>query len=106
MTGTDVVYNPPPFFQREVKARRGGMDGLGLAPPPGELSAPIPREAQTERVSVDAQPSPPQCEHWGTSPKGGGKKRRAKRARYTSNRVYCAPGNSGHGKAVSADFTA
>jgi len=101
MTGTDFIYNPTPFFQREVKARRGGVDGLGLAPPLGELSRPIPREAVTERA-----PSPPQCEHWGTSPKGGGKKRRAKRARYTSNRVYCAPGNSGYGKAVSADFTA
>ena len=50
MTGTDFVYNPPPFFQREVKARRGGMDGLGLAPPLGELAWPIPREAMTERA--------------------------------------------------------
>jgi hypothetical protein len=105
MTGTDFVYNPPPFFQREVKARRGRVDGLGLAPPPGELSAPIPREAQTERVSVDAQPSPPQCEHWGTSPKGGGKKRRAKRAQYTSKRVYCALDNTWRGKAYSVVFT-
>ena len=75
MTKTDFVYNPPPFFQREVKARRGGVDGLGLAPPLGELSRPIPREAVTERA-----PSPPQCEHWGTSPKGGGKKAREKGA--------------------------
>ena len=32
--------------------------------------------------------------------------KRAKRARYTSNQVYCALDNSGYGKAVSADFTA
>ena len=85
MTKTDFVYNPPPFFQREVKARRGGMDGLGLAPPPGELSRPIPREAVTERA-----PSPPQCEHWGTSPKGGGKKS-AQKGRGTPQIGYTAP---------------
>jgi len=69
-----------------------------LAPPEGELSAPISREAQTE----GSNPSGFAAGGSTTSPCRGGN---AKRAQYTSKWVYCALDRIGQGKAYSVVFT-